>query len=197
MLGLCARRAAAAARAASLHRGLPAASAALHASGPTRAEEEVDLSKAQARAVGNPKVEALVAQITALNMLEVADLVEILRVKLGLPANAGGMMMMGGGAPAAAPAAAAPAAEAAPVAAPAKADFDVKLESFDAASKIKIIKEVRAATGLGLKEAKDLVRDAKGAPPGPAQPHGFGWAGCVRVEADLSGSAGGKRAHSD
>lgn len=35
--------------------------------------------------------------------------------------------------------------------------FDVKLEKFDAASKIKIIKEVRAFTELGLKDAKDLV----------------------------------------
>jgi large subunit ribosomal protein L7/L12 len=42
-------------------------------------------------------------------------------------------------------------------AAAAKSEFDVKLDAFDAASKIKIIKEVRAVTGLGLKEAKDLV----------------------------------------
>ncbi|XP_027160340.1 uncharacterized protein LOC113761516 [Coffea eugenioides] len=38
-----------------------------------------------------------------------------------------------------------------------KAAFDVKLEKFDAAAKIKVIKEVRAFTNLGLKEAKDLV----------------------------------------
>ncbi|KAI9173529.1 hypothetical protein LWI28_002738 [Acer negundo] len=38
-----------------------------------------------------------------------------------------------------------------------KTAFDVKLEKFDAASKIKVIKEVRAFTSLGLKEAKDLV----------------------------------------
>ena len=76
----------------------------------------------------------------------------------GLTGMPMGGMMMGGGAPAgpAAPAAAAsaPAADA-PAA---KAEFDVKLESYDAANKIKIIKEVRAVTGLGLKEAKDLVR---------------------------------------
>lgn len=60
----------------------------------------------------------------------------------------------GGAAPAAADAAAAPAGDAKA----AKTEFDVKLESFDAANKIKVIKEVRAATGLGLKEAKDLVR---------------------------------------
>ena len=38
--------------------------------------------------------------------------------------------------------------------------FTVKLEGFDAASKIKVIKEVRAITGLGLKEAKDLVENS-------------------------------------
>lgn len=38
-----------------------------------------------------------------------------------------------------------------------KTAFDVKLDGFDAASKIKVIKEVRSFTSLGLKEAKDLV----------------------------------------
>lgn len=38
-----------------------------------------------------------------------------------------------------------------------KTAFDVKLDAFDAASKIKVIKEVRTFTSLGLKEAKDLV----------------------------------------
>ena len=54
----------------------------------------------------------------------------------------------GGGAPAAAEAA------------PEKLEFNVKLESFDPAQKIKVIKEVRAVTELGLKEAKDLVEGA-------------------------------------
>mmetsp|Transcript_22644 Transcript_22644/g.49460 ORF Transcript_22644/g.49460 Transcript_22644/m.49460 type:complete len:95 (+) Transcript_22644:2-286(+) len=60
-----------------------------------------------------------------------------------------------GGAPMAGGAAAAPAAEEAPVAE--KTAFTVKLESFDASAKIKLIKEVRALTGLGLKEAKEMV----------------------------------------
>ena len=38
-----------------------------------------------------------------------------------------------------------------------KTEFDVKLTGFEAASKIKVIKEVRAVTSLGLKEAKELV----------------------------------------
>jgi large subunit ribosomal protein L7/L12 len=41
-----------------------------------------------------------------------------------------------------------------------KTAFDVKLDGFDAAAKIKIIKEVRTFTNLGLKEAKDLVEKA-------------------------------------
>ncbi|KAI3902679.1 hypothetical protein MKW92_050920 [Papaver armeniacum] len=41
-----------------------------------------------------------------------------------------------------------------------KGAFDLKLEKFDATSKIKIIKEVRSFTDLGLKEAKDLVQKA-------------------------------------
>jgi large subunit ribosomal protein L7/L12 len=46
------------------------------------------------------------------------------------------------------------------VAAPEKKAFDLKLVSFDAASKIKVIKEVRAIANLGLKEAKDMVEGA-------------------------------------
>jgi len=41
-----------------------------------------------------------------------------------------------------------------------KTDFNIKLDGFDAASKIKVIKEVRAITDLGLKEAKELVEGA-------------------------------------
>ena len=68
-----------------------------------------------------------------------------------MPAGGGGG---GGGGGGVAPAAAeeAPAAE--------KTHFTIKLESFDPATKIKLIKEVRALTGLGLKEAKEAVEKA-------------------------------------
>jgi large subunit ribosomal protein L7/L12 len=46
------------------------------------------------------------------------------------------------------------------VAAPAKTKFDVKLLGYDDTSKIKVIKEVRAIAGLGLKEAKEFVESA-------------------------------------
>lgn len=154
-------------------RGRAAAAQGLHAAAPAWADADadanadagpaLDLGAPQSRKVGSPKVSALVEAVLQLNMLEVHDFTTILAERLGVPS--GGMMMQqqygAGPAPAVAAAAPAAAAAAAPAAAaPAKASFDVKLEGFDAASKIKLIKEVRAATGLGLKEAKDLVRCA-------------------------------------
>merc|ERR1712137_373813 len=63
-----------------------------------------------------------------------------------------------GGAPAAAAGGEAAAEEAAPK--KEKTLFNVILDKFDAGSKLKIVKEVRAITGLGLKQAKDLVESA-------------------------------------
>ena len=143
----------------------PVVAHCLHASSRLFADDasaagEIDLGKPQVRSVGSPKVRALADQIVALNMLEVADLSDLLKEKLGLSGMMGapmGMFAPQSGAASPAAGAAAAAAPAAPKAAE-KTEFDVKLESYDAANKIKIIKEVRAATGLGLKEAKDLVR---------------------------------------
>ena len=64
-------------------------------------------------------------------------------------------LLLHAGAAQAAPAASAPAAE--EPKAEEKLEFDVKLAGFDAAAKIKVIKEVRSITALGLKEAKELV----------------------------------------
>lgn len=87
-----------------------------------------------------------------------AELTDILQKRLGVSAMsfAAPMGGGGGGAPAAA---AAPAASAA---APAeeKTEFDVKLDAVDGDARLKVIKEVRAATGLGLKEAKEVVERA-------------------------------------
>ena len=79
-------------------------------------------------------------------MLEVADLVKTLEEKWGVSAAA----------PVAA-VAAGPAAAAAPV--EEKTEFDVKLAETPADKKIAVIKEVRAATGLGLAESKKLVEE--------------------------------------
>jgi large subunit ribosomal protein L7/L12 len=92
------------------------------------------------------KIEKLVDDLSSLTVLEAADLAKLLEDKWGVSAAA----------PAAA--AAAPAAAAAAPAAE-KTEFTVVLtEAGD--KKINVIKEVRAITGLGLKEAKDLVEAA-------------------------------------
>jgi large subunit ribosomal protein L7/L12 len=89
----------------------------------------------------------LVEQLSALTVLEAAELSKLLEEKWGVSAAAPVAVAAAGGAVAAA----APAEE--------KTDFDVILA--DAGEKkINVIKEVRAITGLGLKEAKDLVEAA-------------------------------------
>ena len=90
------------------------------------------------------KIEKLIEEIDALTVVELADLVKAIEEKYGVSAVA-----------AAAPAAGAAAGEAAEE----KSSFDVVLASAGD-QKIKVIKVVRDATGLGLKEAKDLVDGA-------------------------------------
>ena len=93
------------------------------------------------------KIEKLVDDLSSLTVLEAADLAKLLEDKWGVSAAA--PVAMAAAAPAGA--AAAPAAE--------KTEFTVVLT--DAGDKkINVIKEVRAITGLGLKEAKDLVEGA-------------------------------------
>jgi len=86
----------------------------------------------------------LAEEIVGLTLLEAQELKTILKDKYGIEPAAGGAVMMAG--PAAA--AAAPVEE--------QTEFDVVLTDAGA-NKINVIKEVRAITGLGLKEAKDLV----------------------------------------
>ena len=93
-------------------------------------------------------VQELVEKIEKLTLLEAAELKKALEEKFGVTAAA--PVMMAGPMPAAG--AAAPAAEE-------KTEFNVVLVSAGA-QKINVIKVVRAATGLGLKEAKDLVDGA-------------------------------------
>ena len=85
----------------------------------------------------------LAEEIVGLTLLEAQELKSILKDEYGIEPAAGGAVMMAG------PAAAAEAAEE-------KTEFDVVLTDAGA-NKINVIKEVRAITGLGLKEAKDLV----------------------------------------
>ena len=92
---------------------------------------------------------ALVDQLSELTVLEAAELSKLLEEKWGVSAAAPVAVAAAGGA--AGGAAAAPAEE--------QTEFDVILASAGA-QKINVIKEVRAITGLGLKEAKDLVEAA-------------------------------------
>jgi large subunit ribosomal protein L7/L12 len=92
----------------------------------------------------------IVEKIEKLTLLEASELKKALEDKFGVTAAA--PVMMGGMMPAAAGGGAAPAAEE-------KTEFNVELKS-SGAQKINVIKVVRAATGLGLKEAKDLVDGA-------------------------------------
>ena len=90
---------------------------------------------------------AIVEQLSGLTVMEAAELVKQLETKWGVSAAAAVAVAAG-------PAAAGPAA-----AAEEKTEFSVVLADAGA-NKINVIKEVRAVTGLGLKEAKDLVEGA-------------------------------------
>ena len=93
-------------------------------------------------------INAIAEQIQGLTLLEASQLVKLLEEKLGVSAAAAAPVAVA----AAAGAAAAPAAEE-------KTEFNVILAAAGD-KKIEVIKEVRALTGLGLKEAKDLVEGA-------------------------------------
>jgi large subunit ribosomal protein L7/L12 len=95
--------------------------------------------------------EEILEAIASMTVLEVSELVKMMEEKFGVSAAAPvAVAAVGGGAGGGG---AAPAAEE-------KTEFTVILKAFDEAKKIAVIKEVRAATGLGLKEAKDLVEGA-------------------------------------
>lgn len=92
----------------------------------------------------------ILEKLKSLTLLEASELVKQIEEAFGVSAAApvGGMMMMGG-----------PAA-AADTEVEVQTEFSVILEEVPADKKIAILKEVRAITGLGLKEAKDLVEAA-------------------------------------
>jgi len=92
--------------------------------------------------------EEILEAIASMTVLEVSELVKAMEEKFGVSAAA----------PVAVAAAAAPGAAAEAV--EEKTEFNVILKAYDETKKIPVIKEVRAVTGLGLKEAKDLVEGA-------------------------------------
>ncbi len=102
------------------------------------------MSEEKKEVVVPAKFEKIVAEIEKMSVLDLSELVSVLEDKFGVSAAA--PMMMG----------AMPAAAGAAEAAEEKSDFDIELTSAGA-QKINVIKAVREITGLGLKEAKDLV----------------------------------------
>ncbi|MDR2177667.1 MAG: 50S ribosomal protein L7/L12 [Treponema sp.] len=94
--------------------------------------------------------EEIIEAISSMTVLEVSELVKALEEKFGVSAAAPVAVAVG------APAAGA----AAPAAVEEQTEFSVILKAYDEAKKIAVIKEVRAVTGLGLKEAKELVEGA-------------------------------------
>ncbi len=96
-------------------------------------------------------LKSLAEQIVGLTLLEAQELKTILKDEYGIEPAAGGAVMMAG-----------PADGAGGAAAEEQTEFDVILKAAGP-NKINVIKEVRAITGLGLKEAKDLV-EAGGKP---------------------------------
>lgn len=102
------------------------------------------------------KPERIANELLTLNRFERHDFTILWRLKMGLDRY---------GSPVAAPGplgptSSGPTSGTTTAAAEEKTAFDIKLEKYDAAAKIKIIKEVRSFTDLGLKDAKDLVEKA-------------------------------------
>lgn len=95
--------------------------------------------------MASEKTTAILDEIKALTILELSDLVKAIEEEFGVSAAPVAVAVAGGAAPAAA--------------AEEKTDFDVVMKSFGA-KKLDVIKVVREITGLGLKEAKEMVEGA-------------------------------------
>ncbi|GBG00437.1 hypothetical protein Rsub_13093 [Raphidocelis subcapitata] len=138
----------------------PFTSSSAAASGEPEQQQQQD----DASSIGNEKVQRLADEIVGLTVLECSWLSEILRKRLNMerPAFGGMPMMPMMAAPGGAAGGAGAGGDAAPAAEEKKeqTEFAVKLEAFSAEGKIKVIKEIRAITSLGLKEAKELVEKA-------------------------------------
>ena len=95
------------------------------------------------------KTDEILESLKSLSLLEASELVKQIEEAFGVSAAASAGVVM-----------AAPGAAGGAEAAEEKTEFDVVLESFEASAKIKVLKAVREATGLGLGDAKALVEAA-------------------------------------
>ena len=120
------------------------------------------------------KKEDILEAIAGMTVLEVSELVKAMEEKFGVSAAA---PVAVAAAPAGGGAAAAAEEE--------QTEFTVVLKSFDEGKKIPVIKEVRAITGLGLKEAKDLV---EGAPKAVKEAASKGEADEIKAKLEAAGA---------
>jgi large subunit ribosomal protein L7/L12 len=97
----------------------------------------------------NTKINNIIDELKILTLLEASQLVKQIEETFGVDASSTGSMIMPGTVP-----------TGAEVIVEEKTTFDVVLENVPADKKIPILKVVRSITGLGLKEAKDLVESA-------------------------------------
>ena len=102
--------------------------------------------------VWSPEIKEIGDKIVALTVAKAVELGDYMEEVHKIKPAAGGIVV--------APGAAGGGAGAGPEKPPEKTEFTVQLDGFDAAKKINVIKVVREITGLGLKEAKDLVEGA-------------------------------------
>ena len=100
----------------------------------------------------SPKTDEILESLKSLSLLEASELVKQIEEAFGVSAAASAGVVMAAPGDAAGGGGGEAAEE--------KTEFDVILESFDAAAKIKVLKAVRNATGLGLGDAKALVEAA-------------------------------------
>lgn len=119
-----------------------------------RLNSSVATESVEAKAPVDPKISQIVDQISTLTLLETSSLISELKTRL----NISDIALPAAGA--AAPVAAAPAEEEVKEVVEEQTIFAVKLESFDAKSKPKIIKEVKSLLGLSLVESKKFVESA-------------------------------------
>ncbi len=108
----------------------------------------------EGKVLASPELHALADEIVRLSMMEVKELVDRVGGHFGLVDDDEDDYVSGGGS------GGADAGGAAKEEVVEKTVFDLKLVGFDEKSKIKVIKEIRGITALGLKEAKDLVEGA-------------------------------------
>jgi len=114
-----------------------------------KTDNAVETEKKKETSSHSKDVEKILDMVKKMSVMDLAELVKALEEEFGVTASAPAVVAAPGTGPAAS---AAPAAEE-------KTDFNVILSSFGS-NKIQVIKVVRALTGLGLREAKDLVEAA-------------------------------------